>query len=73
MAKTGIQNLAELKNNLSPANRLTAFSEKTGVTENYLTILKREMRSLEQKPVPISDFPCLLLRKLNIANKDKKC
>jgi nucleotidyltransferase/DNA polymerase involved in DNA repair len=27
------------------------------VPETYLTILKREMGSLEQKPVPISDFP----------------
>lgn len=57
MAAAGIHNLAELKNNISSAQRLFAFASKTGVPENYLTILKREMGSLEQKPVPISDFP----------------
>jgi len=49
--------LAELKNNISSTQRLSVFAAKTGVPENYLTILKREMGSLEQKPVPISDFP----------------
>ncbi len=53
----GIHNLAELKTYISSPQRLIAFSAKTGIPENYLTILKREMGSLEQKPVPISDFP----------------
>jgi len=57
MANIGIHNLAELKINISSASRLSVFAEKTGVPENYLTILRREMGSLEQKPVPISDFP----------------
>ena len=54
-----IETLAELKKNISSAQKLSAFSEKTGISENYLTILKREMGSLEQKPVPISEFPCI--------------
>jgi replicative superfamily II helicase len=54
-----IDNLAELKKNISSAQKLSAFSEKTGISENYLTILKREMGSLEQKPVPIAEFPCI--------------
>jgi len=53
----GIGNLAELKNNISSTPRLAAFAAKTGVPENYLIILKREIGSLEQKPVAISDFP----------------
>lgn len=57
MTDTGIHNLAELKNNLASTERLFAFAAKTGVPENYLTILKREMGSLEQKPISISDFP----------------
>ena len=56
MAATGIHNLAELKNNMSSAGRLSAFAVKTGIPENYLTILKRELGSLEQKPVPVIDF-----------------
>ncbi|MFA5675380.1 MAG: DUF4332 domain-containing protein [Christensenellales bacterium] len=57
IAAAGIFNLAELKTNISSLRRLIEFSAKTGIPENYLTILKREMGSLEQKPVPISDFP----------------
>ncbi|MDR0471584.1 MAG: DUF4332 domain-containing protein [Nitrososphaerota archaeon] len=53
----GIGNLAELKNNISSTPRLAAFAAKTGVPENYLIILKREIGSLEQKPVAIPDFP----------------
>ena len=57
ISATGIHNLAELRNNISSTPRLVAFAAKTGVPENYLIILKREMGSLEQKPVAISDFP----------------
>ena len=57
IATAGIQNLAELKKEISSPQRLSEFAKKTGVPENYMTILKREMGSLEQKPVPISDFP----------------
>ena len=52
-----IDNLDELKKNISSAQKLSAFSEKTGISENYLTILKREIGSLEQKPVLVSEFP----------------
>lgn len=54
---TGIVNLYELKNILSTPQKITAFSSAAAIPENYLTILKREMGSLEQKPVLISDFP----------------
>jgi len=57
ISAAGIDNLAELKNNITSTPRLVAFAAKTGVPENYLTILKREMGSLEQKPVAITDFP----------------
>jgi len=57
MATAGTAHLAELKSNLSSPQRLSAFATRTGVPDDYLTILKREIGSLEQKPVPISDFP----------------
>lgn len=53
----GIGNVHELKNSLSTPQKLSAFSSKTAISENYLVILKREIGSLEQKPVPISEFP----------------
>ena len=57
ITNAGVRNLAELKSSLSSKQKLSAFAEKTGISEDYLTILKREMGSLEQKPVPFSDFP----------------
>ena len=57
IAAAGIQDLAELKSCISSAKRLIAFAVTTGVTANYLTILKREMGSLEKKPVSLSEFP----------------
>jgi hypothetical protein len=53
----GIGTLCELKNSLSTPLKISAFSTATTISEDYLVILKREMSSLEQKPVLISDFP----------------
>lgn len=54
---TGISNLFELKNRLSTPQKISAFSSASAISEDYLTMLKREMGSLEQKPVLISEFP----------------
>jgi len=53
----GICNVAELKKRLSTTLKLAAFAQATGVSKEYLTILKREIGSLEQKPIPLADFP----------------
>lgn len=57
IAGADITNLLELKTSLSSSMRLSAFAAKTNIPEDYLVILKRELGSLEQNPVPISDFP----------------
>lgn len=57
IADAGIGNLFELKNSLSTPHKLSALSAKTEIPEDYLIILKRELSSLDQKPVPLSDFP----------------
>jgi hypothetical protein len=59
IAKQGITNVAQLKKQLSSPGKLTAFAATTGVSEAYWTLLKREIGSLEQKPVPITSFPGL--------------
>lgn len=56
---SGAFNVAELKSNLSTSLKLKKFSEKTCIPEEYLIILRRELGSLEQKPVAIQDFPDL--------------
>lgn len=57
MAKQGVRTVAELKKALSSPSKLNAFSEKTGIAGEYLVILKRELGSMEQKPVALSGFP----------------
>jgi hypothetical protein len=57
IADAGIGNLYELKNRLSTPRKLSALSAKTNIPEDYLVILKRELSSLDQKPIPISVFP----------------
>ncbi|MCX7746574.1 MAG: DUF4332 domain-containing protein [Clostridia bacterium] len=52
-----IRNLGELKNALSTAQKLSTFSEKSGLSKDYLTILRREIGSIEPKVVLIKEFP----------------
>ena len=52
-------NIADLKKKLSTPQKLTSFAIVTGISEAYLIILKREIGSLEQKPVAIASFPDL--------------
>ncbi len=54
---SGVSDLSVLKSNLSSGKKLSSFSLKTGISVEYLTILRRELGSLEQKSVDISDFP----------------
>ncbi len=55
--KQGIGHIAQLRKQLSAPKRLASFAAATGISEEYLVLLKREMGSLEQKPVPIAGFP----------------
>jgi len=54
-----ISNLLTLKKALSSPEKLSKFAAQTNISKEYLIILKRELGSLEQKPVKISDFPGL--------------
>lgn len=55
--KSGIVNLALLRKALSTPVKIASFADACGIPEQYLTLLKREMSSLEQKPVSIDNFP----------------
>lgn len=56
IAAAGIKNLSGLKKALSSPDKIRSFSVSSGVSEEYLILLKREAGSLEQKPVPLADF-----------------
>ncbi len=53
----GIKTVAQLKKGLSTPVKIVAFAADSGISENYLVILKREIGSLEQKPVSLASFP----------------
>ena len=57
LASSGLENAMQLKSALSTPLKMTALAKSTGIPEEYLTLLRRELSSLEQKPVPLSDFP----------------
>ncbi len=53
----GIRTVADLKKALSTPQKIASLAADSSLSENYLVILKREIGSLEQKPVPIVNFP----------------
>ncbi len=57
IGEQGIANVAQLKKSLSTPQKIASFAATSGISADYLTILKREIGSLEQKPVPIASFP----------------
>ena len=59
LAGAGIKTVSELSAALSTPQRLASLAASTGIREEYLTLLRRELGSLTQKPVPLSDFPAV--------------
>ncbi len=55
--KQHINNVEELQKALKTKPKLKAFAEKSGIDEEYLIILIREINSNKQKPNKIRDFP----------------
>ena len=57
MADAGVDNLSTLKRRFATPEKLSAFAVQTGIPNEYLTLLKRQMGSLVIKSVPLPDFP----------------
>lgn len=53
----GIKTLKDLVGVLNTKPKIDTFSRKTGLTVEYLTILKREAKSYHPNPVKLSKFP----------------
>lgn len=52
-----IKTVGQLKKSLSTPLKIAVLSSESGISEDYLVILRREIGSLDQKPVPLSAFP----------------
>lgn len=57
MQALGIRTAADLLKVLSTPAKIAGFAAQSGVSEEYLTILRREAGTLVVKPVPLSAFP----------------
>ena len=55
--RQGIDDVAALKKRLSTFEKRAELAAATGIPEDDLILLKREISSLEPKPVLIADFP----------------
>ncbi len=54
-----IQSLEALKQTLKTKVKLKEFSEASGISEDYLTVLIREINSYHPKPNKLADFICI--------------
>nr|WP_319373858.1 DUF4332 domain-containing protein [uncultured Methanobacterium sp.] len=65
-----VENLQDLANLLKTPKKARAFAEKSGLPEDYLLILRREVNSYTPNPVNLGKFPGIkdeTLHKLNSA------
>ncbi|PKM40105.1 MAG: hypothetical protein CVV04_07495 [Firmicutes bacterium HGW-Firmicutes-9] len=59
LASAGLSSVSQLSAALATTKKLSSLANQTGICEEYLTLLRRELGSLTQKPVPLSAFPNL--------------
>jgi hypothetical protein len=57
LKKEGLNNLDDLKITLGSNTKFKQFITKTGLSENYLKLLRREIGSILPTPVKFSDVP----------------
>ena len=57
LKESGITHLGNLLSRLSSKSRIESFSARTGLSDDYLTLMKREAGSYIAKPFPLSSFP----------------
>lgn len=66
-----ISTVKQLIDKLKSSDKIELFSEQTGISVQYLTLLKREANSYKSKPIKLDTFPGLdegTLKKLENAN-----
>lgn len=66
--ENGVCNLQELVNLLKTPKKAREFAEKSGLPEDYLLILRREVNSYTPNPVNLDKFPGIEEKTLNKLN-----
>lgn len=59
LKKNNVRNLDELLVALKDKTKIQGMSKRTGLTEKYLSVLKRVVSGYRQKPNRIRDFVCI--------------
>jgi hypothetical protein len=62
----GIQNLNDFLIAVKTPEKLRTFARTSGLPEEYLTILKREIGSIQPKPVNLENFPAIAAEDIRI-------
>lgn len=57
LRSAGVRNLSDLLDRTSTKKRLTSLADASGVSSEYLVLLRREVNSLVPKPVDLIDLP----------------
>lgn len=57
LSKEGIKNLNDILSVLKTKDKIKTFAKKTGLPEEFLVILVREIKSIQPKPVKLDDLP----------------
>ena len=61
----GISTLADLRKELKNSKKIPSFSKKTGIEEQYLALLRREIEGYFPKSIPLKSFDWLPKRELS--------
>ena len=57
LKQNGVRNLESLLKQLKTKSTIEDFAKESGIEENFLTVLVREVKSYKQKPNKLRDFP----------------
>ena len=57
LKRSGIENLGDLLRILGSKSKIDSYSARTGLSSDYLVLLKREAGSYLARPFPLSNFP----------------
>ncbi len=69
--KENIKTVRDLKRSISSSHKRKALAEKTGISENYLILLAREVGSLEPTPIVLSKIPAISTTIVQALSKSK--
>ena len=70
LKKHGISNLEDLRNELKNAKKIPSFAKKTGIEEQYLTLLRREIEGYFPKTFPLKSFDWLPQKEISKLEKE---